>query len=221
LPLLSDRNAIILEGTSHQGLTGRGLEEIMKQVSRYDPWLVTLHWLLAALIIIMLVVAFFVLGRLPTANPRTLELLIWHMAGGTLILVLTLIRLAVRARTAKPAAPTTGNRFLDHLAPITHYGFYVLILLVIGTGLATAIQAGLYGIVFQHSGEPLPRHFIIYQPFVAHAILALALGGLVILHILAAFYHQLIRKDRLLSRMGFERSTVVRPDQAMEIQYER
>ena len=37
-----------------------------------------------------LVVAFFVLGRLPTANPRTLELLIWHMAGGTLILVLTL-----------------------------------------------------------------------------------------------------------------------------------
>jgi cytochrome b561 len=218
---VSDRNAIVPEGTSHQGLKGRELEEIMKQVSRYHPWLVTLHWLLAALIIVMLMVAFFVLGRLPTANPRTLELLIWHMSGGTLILVLTLLRLVVRVRTARPAAATIGNRFLDHLAPITHYGFYVLILLVIGTGLATAIQAGLYGIVFQHSGQPLPQHFVIYRPFVAHAILALALAGLVILHMLAAFYHQLIRKDRLLGRMCFARSTVERPDQAMEIQYER
>jgi cytochrome b561 len=194
---------------------------IMKQASRYHPWLITLHWLLAALIIAMLVVAFFVLGRLPNSNPRTRELLIWHMAGGTLILLLTLLRLFVRVRTARPAAATIGNRFLDRLAPITHCGFYVLILLVIGTGLATAIQAGLYGIVLQHSGEPLPQHFSIYRPFVAHAILALALSGLVILHIVAAFYHQLIRKDRLLGRMGFARSTVVRPHQTVEIQYER
>ena len=74
--------------------------------------------------------------------------------------------------------------------------------------------------MFQHSGKPLPHHFIIYQPFVAHAILALALGGLVILHILAVFYHQMIRKGRLLGRMGFARSSLVRRP-SVKINYER
>jgi cytochrome b561 len=184
----------------------------VKQVSRYHPWLVTLHWLLAALIIVMLVVAFFVLSRLPNANPHKIELLIWHMAGGMLILMLTLLRLFVRVRTARPAAATTGNRSLDRLVPITHHGFYVLILLVIVTGIATAIQARLYGIIFLHSGEALPPHYIIYPPFFAHAILTLVLSGLVILHVLAALFHQIVRKDRLFGRMGFAQRSLLRPD---------
>jgi hypothetical protein len=48
---------------------------------------------------------------------------------------------------------------LDRLAPITHCGFYVLVLFMAGTGFATAIPARLNEIVFAGSGDPLPPTF--------------------------------------------------------------
>ena len=32
----------------------------------------------------------------------------------------------------RPAPATTGHPFLDRIAPVTHYGFYVLILMMVG-----------------------------------------------------------------------------------------
>ena len=79
------------------------------------------------------------------------------MAGGMLILALMAIRFIVRMITSRPAEATAGHPLLDRLAPIAHYGHYVLIVLMAGTGFATTILAGLNRIVFQGSGEPLPR----------------------------------------------------------------
>jgi hypothetical protein len=36
----------------------------------------------------------------------------------------------VRMRTSRPADPTTGYPLLDRIAPISHYGFYILVLLM-------------------------------------------------------------------------------------------
>jgi len=43
----------------------------------------------------------------------------------------------------------------NRLAPIVHCGFYVLVVLMAGTGFATALAAGLPEIVFAGSGAPL------------------------------------------------------------------
>jgi cytochrome b561 len=40
---------------------------------------------------------------------------------------------------------------------------------------------------------------------VAHGYLALLLVGCIVLHVLAALYHQFVRKDRLFRRMWFGR----------------
>ena len=82
---------------------------------------------------------------------------------------------------ARPAPATTGHPFLDRIAPVTHYGFYVLVLLMVGTGYATAILAGLNRIVFQGSGEPLPENFAVYPTFIAHGYIALFLAGFIVL----------------------------------------
>jgi cytochrome b561 len=42
---------------------------------------------------------------------------------------------------------------------------------------------------------------MIYPTFVAHFYIATLLVGLIVLHVLAAFYHQFVRKDGLLRRM--------------------
>ncbi|HML07548.1 MAG TPA: cytochrome b/b6 domain-containing protein [Xanthobacteraceae bacterium] len=183
----------------------------MQQVLRYHPLLVTLHWLLAILIIAALFVGYFLLASMPNANPEKIRILMAHMSVGMLILALTIIRFVVRMLTSRPQAATTGYPMLDRLAPVTHYGFYVLILLMVGSGYATAILAGLNRIVFQKSGEPLPPSFDVYPSFIAHGAIAALLAAFITLHVLAALYHQFIRKDRLFRRMFFGRRAVTSP----------
>jgi cytochrome b561 len=191
----------------------------MKQVSRYHPLLVTLHWVLAVVIIAQLTLGFFGLAATPNSDPQKIGILRVHMAGGVLILALMVIRFIVRMRTSRPADATTGYPLLDRIAPVSHYGFYVLVLLMAGTGFATAILAGLGEIVFGPSGVPLPPTLTIYPTFVAHVFFATFLVGFIILHVLAAFYHQFVRKDGLFRRMLFGRR-VARQNEGTSREYE-
>jgi len=167
--------------------------------------MVTLHWALALLIVAALALGFFGLAATPNSDPQKIDVLRVHMAGGMLILALTVVRFIVRMLTSRPADATTGHRLLDRIAPISHNGFYVLVLLMAGTGFATAILAGLPATVFAGSGDPLPHSFLIYPTRVAHGYIATLLLGFIVLHVLAAFYHQFVRKDGLLRRMFFGR----------------
>jgi len=167
--------------------------------------LVTLHWVLAFLIAAALVVGYFWLAPTPNSDPRKIGVLKLHMAGGVLILALTGIRFLVRVQTPRPPQATAGHPLLDRLALATHYGFYVLVVLMVGTGYATAIFAGLPEIVFGGSGAPLPRAFAEYPTWIAHATIAAILVGFIALHVLAALYHQFVRRDALLQRMLFGR----------------
>jgi cytochrome b561 len=177
----------------------------MNQVSRYHPVLVTLHWLLAFLIVVALILGYFGLAAMPNSDPQKIDALRGHMIAGMSILVLMAVRLAVRMWTSKPAAATTGYPLLDRVARVTHYGFYILVLAMAGTGLATALLVGLPGIVLGGSGAPLPADFMSYPTRIAHGYVALLLVGLIVLHVSAALYHQLVRRDRLLRRMSYGR----------------
>jgi cytochrome b561 len=170
----------------------------MTPASRYHPLLVVLHWLLAVLILATLAVGFFGLAAMPNADAAKIAVLRWHMAGGMLILALMLVRLVVRLVTAKPAP---ANR----LASLVHYGSYLLVVLMVGTGFATGLLAGLPEIVFAGSGAPLPATFAVYPTFQAHFWLATLLAAFIVLHVVAALHHQLVQRDGLLRRMGLGR----------------
>jgi cytochrome b561 len=174
-------------------------------VSRFHPLLVILHWLVAVLIVAMLGIGFFKLEAMPNTDPDKIDILRIHMAVGMSILALMMVRFIVRTCTRKPAGATTGYPALDRIAPVIHYAFYVLVLLMAGSGLATAILAGLNRSVFQGTGEPLPPSFDAYPSFVAHGYFALLLAGFVILHVVAALYHHFVRMDGLFRRMWFGR----------------
>jgi cytochrome b561 len=185
----------------------------MTLVTRFHPLLVTLHWLLALLIVVMLGIGFFVLASMPNSDPHKVGGLLVHMSVGMVIFVLMVVRLVVRLRTARPADATT-SLLLERIAQIVHYGFYVVVFLMIATGYATAIFAGLNRIVFQGSGEPLPPDFSSYPSFVSHGYLALLLAGLIALHVAAVLYHRFIAKDPLLRRMWYGRRFVEAAERA-------
>ena len=141
-------------------------------------------------------------GR-PTLKPKQANrALQGHMTVGGLILLLMLIRLVVRLKTAHPAPATTGNAALDRLAPLTHWGLYALVLLMAGSGVAMSVLAGLPDIVFGGVGA-LPVDFNSLLPRFVHGIVAKLLMLAIGLHIAAALYHQFVRRDGLLARMGF------------------
>jgi cytochrome b561 len=172
--------------------------------SRYHPALVALHWLLAIGIVFALAFGFFGVAGIPNTDPAKIASLRGHMVQGIAILALMMVRLVVRVRTPKPPAATTGFLVLDRLALFTHYAFYLVIFAMVGTGLSTAIVTGLFPIVFGGSGTPLPRSFLVYTARVAHGLIAWTIVALISLHVLAALFHQFIRKDGLLRRMWFD-----------------
>lgn len=173
---------------------------------RYHPALVALHWLLAVLIGLSLVVGFLVLAPMANSAPAKLFVLRAHMVAGLVIFALMVVRLAVRLRTRRPAPVANGSPLLDGLARAMHYTLYAVVVLMASSGIALALQAGLPDIVFRGSGTPLPESFESFRPHAVHGFLAWLLVVLIGLHFAAAGFHQLVLRDRLLSRMGFARS---------------
>ena len=170
---------------------------------RYHPFLVTLHWVLAIMIVGGLIMGTFVLSATPNSDPFKMTSLTMHMSMGILILILMIIRLVVRLSTAKPPHADIGNELLNKGAVAAHWAFYVLVIAMCGSGLAIANMAGLPEIVFGGSGEPLPASFDDLPPRAAHGIIAKLLGLLILAHVAAGLYHQFVRKDGLFGRMWF------------------
>ena len=182
--------------------------------SRYQPVLVALHWLLALMIIGLLCLGFFVLAQMPNTDPRKLDILVWHMSGGMLVLVLMILRLIIRRWSARPAKAATGSPLLDRLAAIAHVGLYVIVFLMIATGWTTG---WLISGAFQPNGEPLPDNFAVFPTFKAHAVLAALLAILIAAHVAAALYHQLVVKDGLFRRMWFGRRSIVAAEKEQDV----
>lgn len=173
----------------------------MSTPKRYHPWLVTIHWLTALLFLFNLAAGTLVLKWLPNDAAKIMPLA-GHITFGLVILVLTLARIFVRRLTPAPAPATTGNALLDKIGAATHILLYLGALGLGLSGVGLAAQAGLFQSVFGGSGQ-LPADFYAFAPRIGHGFLANGLTLLVFLHIGAALYHQFLRKDGLLSRMGY------------------
>lgn len=172
-------------------------------MTRYHPFLVALHWLLALLIVMALVFGNFALSAMPNSDPEKVMALRGHMTVGLIILVLMVIRLVVRATTTKPPHADIGNATLNTLSRWAHGLLYLLVFGMIASGMGIAAMAGLPPIVFGGSGDPLPETFMDLPPRIAHGVIGTLLGLMVLGHIGAAFYHQIVRRDRLMGRMWF------------------
>jgi cytochrome b561 len=173
-------------------------------VLRFHPVLVALHWGLGALIIADLAIGTFVLVHIPNDSPMKIEALRAHTTAGIAILTLVLLRLAVRAGTAKPADVSTGNAFLDRVAWLSHRLLYVAILGLAGSGLLMGLQAHVPQAVFFGHGR-LPASFWDYSLRGIHYFFARSLIALIALHVAGALYHTFVLRDGLLRRMWFGR----------------
>ena len=172
------------------------------QVRRHHLALVALHWLLAILIPVALVMGSAVLSKIPNSSPEKIDALKGHMIAGGVILLLMLVRVVVRRVTVHPPAATTGFRLADKVAVIAHLLLYVAVLAMAASGISMAVVADLPAVVFGAQGA-LPADFANLPARTVHGVVAKVLMALIALHIAAVVYHQWVRRDGLLARMGW------------------
>jgi cytochrome b561 len=161
-----------------------------------------LHWLMAICILSMLFIG---VGMVSTVMPKYLTLVSIHKPLGIAILVLALIRLAVRLRYGAPSLPADLPEPMKLAAQLSHYALYALMIAMplIGWGMlsAAAYPVVLYGGV--HLPAILPQsdglHTLLWN---AHFYLAFAFFALILMHLAAALFHALVRRDGVFDAMA-------------------
>jgi cytochrome b561 len=169
---------------------------------RFTPLQRLLHWLMAVCILTMLFIG---VGMVSTTMPKYLTLVSIHKPLGISILVLALIRLAVRLRYGAPALPADLPEPMKLAAQVSHYALYVLMIgmPLLGWGMlsAAAYPVVLFGGL--HLPAILPQsdrlHTLLWD---AHFYLAFAFFALVLMHVAAALFHALIRRDGVFEAMA-------------------
>ena len=172
-------------------------------MKRYHPFLVSLHWLSAIMILVALILGGPSLAEIPNENPDKMFGLTGHMIWGLTIGGLMITRLLMRVFAKSPPHADAGNTALNSGAKLAHLGMYALVFSMVGSGIALAYSAGLFSIVFGGSGAPLPPSFSIFTARTVHGIIAAVLLILIGLHVAGWAYHQFYLRDRVISRMWF------------------
>jgi len=157
----------------------------MTQLKGYSATQITLHWLVAGLILFQLIFGEDMGGAWRAVRQGTapeMNFWVWaHIAVGIAVLLFVLWRLALRFTRGAPEAPA-GSALMMLMSKWGHWALYAAMLLAPISGLA-AWFGGILSAAEVHE---------LFKP----VLILLVLG-----HVLAALYHQFIRKDGLLARM--------------------
>lgn len=91
--------------------------------TRYHPALVALHWLIMLMIgLNFLVIELRGEGGAGVQTMAGIPAIGIHMILGLTVLALLVVRVFIRLTEKQPATATTGNRLLDLIAQLTHWG---------------------------------------------------------------------------------------------------
>lgn len=181
--------------------------------SRYSAVAMTFHWLIAALIISNVALAW-ISDEVPRSTAA--GLMAWHKTLGITILILSLARLAWRLTHQAPPLGDHLKAWERWLAHIVHWGFYVLMIglpltgwaLVSASPLIKVYPIDMFGLFHWPAIGPLanlpPAEMkAAHETWaeVHHMMAKVIIYGLIPLHILGALKHQILDKDNTLGSM--------------------
>src|SRR3954471_19362581 len=171
--------------------------------ARYSALAIALHWTIAALIVLQIVLA----GRMEARTPEAFAVVQFHKSIGITVLLLSLARLAWRLIHPPPPEPATLVGWEKTLSAVVHWAFYVVMIAMPLTGWvmvsASRIELPtlLYGsIPWPHiPGLPElaagPKKVWHDTALNAHHLIIKGAYGLIALHVAGALKHQLFSRD--------------------------
>jgi cytochrome b561 len=166
--------------------------------TRYGSVAVAIHWTSAAAIVLAFAAGWVVANvAAPAGQP---PILIAHIALGTCVLLLTLLRIVWwLVADQRPAPPAGQPEWQRTTAGLVHGALYLIVLVMAASGIVTVLLSG--AIPAMVAGGPVPD-FSGLAPRLVHGLLSRLLLLLLAVHVGAVLYHHFVRGDRLLARMG-------------------
>jgi len=165
---------------------------------RYGTVAIAIHWLSAAAIVVLFVLG---LAAAYSGDPGAkAALLRAHVPLGLFVLLLTLLRIVWWFVDRPPAPPAGASRWQSSAERAVRLLLYAAIVVLGASGIGLLALSGAGAVLFFGAPGPL-ADFWRFAPMAVHFVMALALLALVV-HVAAALYHHLWRRDRLLARMG-------------------
>jgi cytochrome b561 len=161
-----------------------------------------MHWLMAVLIVAMLFIG---VGMAASVSQRYSLLVSIHKPLGMVILVLVAIRFANRLFNNPPPLPANLPLIQRLAAHASHMVLYVLMFVMPLLGWSMLSAEGYPIVLFGSWQLPpiLPQQEAVYAVLRrSHTILAYVLFVAVMMHLAAALYHGLIRRDGVLESMA-------------------
>ena len=170
--------------------------------SHFSPLARLIHWTMAPLIIAMLFIG---VGMVATVSSAHNTLIAIHKPLGIALLLLVILRVSVRIRRGSPPLPAYMPAPQRIAARLSHLILYALMIAMplIGWGMLSAggYPITLYGPL--HLPPIAPHNTELFALLRAlHTWLAFALFATVLLHLAAALFHGLIRRDGVFSSMA-------------------
>jgi len=150
----------------------------------YDRVSKILHWLVAALVLVQFATGWS-WGYFERGSEPRFYLFRTHLFSGYAILALAVLRIGWRLKHPAPPLSAGLGRSTVIAAKATHGLLYLAILVQPILGIVTISAFG------RSLGWPGS----------VHVGLSFVIAGIIALHIVAALWHQLVRKDDLLHRM--------------------
>ena len=171
---------------------------------RYGTVAVAFHWIAAALIVGMLALGLYMVS-LPDAgyDRRKIVLIVYHKEFGVLALLLVLARLAWRLRGPMPRLEPAAD-WQKIAARFAHLWLYALMFALPLSGWLMSSAAALPVSFFGLGSLPdlVARDDYLFRALrKAHAWLAYGLIAVLVAHVGAALWHQLVRHDATLRKM--------------------
>jgi cytochrome b561 len=169
--------------------------------AHFAPLARWLHWLMAVLLIAMLFIG---AGMVASVSERHEWLLDLHKPLGIALLALVVIRLVVRFSTQQPPLPADLPAVQALAAKLSHWLLYGLMLAMPLLGWAMISAAGdpvMLGDALQLPSIVPANAQVFAFLRKAHGYLAYLLFLTVLVHLAAALFHGLIRRDGVLQSM--------------------
>lgn len=160
-----------------------------------------IHWVMAVAILAMLFIG---VGMVSTIRPDYLELVSIHKPLGIAILILALLRVAVRLTVGTPGLPRDLPEPMRIAAALSHYALYALMFAMplLGWSMlsAAAYPVEMFGVTLpaiapQNDG----LHTVLWN---AHRTLAFVFFALILFHLAAGLFHALVRRDGVFEAMA-------------------
>ena len=162
----------------------------------------TLHWVTAALVLIMLPLGLVIANRWGGSWQDWLYNL--HRSIGTVVLLIILVRLGYRLTHQPLPLPDEIPLSQRRASRVVHWALYTLLVLQPFVGWAGSSAFPAPVIVFGLFNLPMiapADRALSDQLLLVHRTIGLTIACFVTVHIAAAIYHHFVRKDGVLMRM--------------------